>query len=252
MTRLRLCGVALAAALALLGAQASAREVVVFAAASLRNALDEVVAGWAGGRATVAYAASSALARQIEAGAPADLFFSADILWMDHLAERGLIRADARRDLLGNRLVLIAHGAAAPLGEVTPATDLPGLLAGGRLAMADVTAVPAGRYGRAALASLGLWDAVAPSVVQVENPRVALALVARGEAPFGVVYATDARAEAQVSVVATFPETSHPPIVYPLAVLAASDHPDAPALADHLASPAARAVFAAHGFAPLD
>jgi molybdate transport system substrate-binding protein len=252
MMPMRLRSALLAAVLALVAPAAQAQDVVVFAAASLRDALDEALAAWDGGTAVAAYAGSPALARQIEQGAPADLFVSADALWMDHLAARGLIRADTRRDLLGNRLVLIAHGAAAPVGGVTAGTDLAALLGGGRLAMADVAAVPAGRYGKAALETLGLWDAVADSVAQAENVRAALALVARGEAPLGIVYATDAAAEDGVSVLATFPADSHPPIVYPMAVLTDSAHPAAEALAAHLASDAAAAVFEKHGFTALD
>jgi molybdate transport system substrate-binding protein len=243
---------ALAAVLALCAAAASARPVVVFAAASLRNALDEVIAGWPGGTATVAYAGSPALARQIEQGAPADLFISADGPWMDHLAGQGLLREGTRRDLLGNRLVLIAHGPAAPLGAIGPGTDILGLLKGERLAMAHVAAVPAGRYGRAALEALGLWAGLAGRLAQAENVRAVLALVARGEAPLGIVYATDAAAQPGVSVIGTFPTSSHPPIVYPAAVLAGSTNPAAGALAEHLASAAARAVFDRHGFTVPD
>ena len=241
-----------AAMLAFATPVAAAETVVVFAAASLKNALDEIVGGWDDGAATVAYAGSSALARQIEQGAPADLFVSADVAWMDHLAAQGLIRPDTRRDLLGNSIVLIAHGAAQPLGAVGPGTDLVGLLQGGRLAMAHVEAVPAGRYGKAALETLGLWPGVADHVAQAENVRAALALVARGEAPLGIVYATDAAVEDKVSVIGRFPASSHPPIVYPVAVLARSANPVAEALADHLASPAARAVFTRYGFTVLD
>jgi molybdate transport system substrate-binding protein len=243
---------AFAALLALAASGAAAQTVVVFAAASLKNALDEIVAGWDGGTATVSYAASSALARQIEQGAPADLFISADVPWMDFLAERRLLREGTRRDLLGNSIVLIAPGRAAPLGEVGPGTDLVARLKGGRLAMANVDAVPAGRYGRAALETLGLWAGVAGSVAQAENVRAALALVARGEAPLGIVYATDAAAETSVSVIGTFPASSHPPIVYPAAVLSGSTNPTAGAFAEHLAAAAARAIFEKHGFTVLD
>ena len=224
--------------------------VVVFAAASLGGALDEVAAGWeaeTGQPVTLSYAGTSALARQIEQGAPADLLVTANEAWMDALEAEGLIRGHTRRDLLANRLVLIAHGDAGPV-EVGPGLDLAGMLGDGRLAMALVDAVPAGLYGREALRSLGLWDAVAPRVAQADNARAALALVALGEAPLGVVYATDALAEPQVSVLGAFPEGSHAPIVYPMAVTAASSHPRARALLDHLASPEARAVFERHGF----
>lgn len=243
---------ALAAILALAAPAALARDVVVFAAASLKNALDEVVAGWDGGAARVSYAGSSALARQIGEGAPADLFISADVPWMDHVAAGGLIRPGTRRDLLGNSIVLIAHSAVEPIGAVASDTDLAGMLGGGRLAMANVEATPAGRYGKAALESLGLWASVEASVAQAENVRAALALVARGEAPFGIVYATDAAVEDTVTIAAIFPASSHPPIVYPVAVLAESANPAAEALADHLTTAAAAAVFEAYGFTVLD
>ncbi len=165
------------------------------------------------------------LARQIEAGAPADVFVSANEAWMDALEEQGLIDAGSRVDLLRSRLVLVAHGdAAAPVG-IGPEMDLAALLDGGRLAMGLVDSVPAGIYAKAALEGLGQWGAVEPMLAQTDNVRAALALVAAGEAPYGIVYATDAVAEDGVTVVGTFPEDSHPPIVYPAAVVAASDNP---------------------------
>jgi molybdate transport system substrate-binding protein len=232
---------------------AAAQDLLVFAAASLMGALDEVAAAWTGGGAVVvSYAGSAALARQIEAGAPADVFVPANAAWMDALEAEGLIAPGTRRDLLGNRLVLIAHGAgAAPVG-IAPGFDLAGLLGDGRLAMALVDAVPAGVYGKAALVALGVWQAVEPRVAQADSVRAALALVARGEAPYGIVYATDAAAEDDVTVVGTFPEATHPPIVYPAAVTAASAHPRAAAFVDYLASDAAAAAFARHGFAVRD
>ncbi len=241
----------LAVALIAAAPVAHARQLVVFAAASLANALDEIVAGWEGD-VVVAYAASSALARQIEQGAPADLFISADAPWMDYLAGRGLIRPETRTDLLGNRIVLIAHGQAGAQVEIGPDTDLAGMLGDGRLAMADVEAVPAGRYGKAALEHFGLLDSVAGSLAQSENVRAALALVSRGEAPMGIVYATDAAADDAVTVVATFPRESHPPIIYPVAVLTESANPSAAAFAAHLTSDAARAAFEGQGFTVLD
>ncbi len=244
--------VALALALLLAAPAARAQPLVVFAAASLRNALDEIAAGWDGGEAAVSYAASSSLARQIEQGAPADLFISADAPWMDHLSARGLIREETRADLLGNAIVLIAHGRDAAPAAIGPGADLAAMLGDGLLAMANVDAVPAGRYGRAALRSLGLWEGVADRVAQADNVRAALALVSRGEAPLGIVYATDAAADDGVSVVATFPPDSHPPVVYPMAVLAGSAHPGAAAFAAHLTSTAARQAFARQGFVVLD
>ena len=231
---------------------AQAAEVTVFAAASLKTALDAIAADWqaaTGNTAVIAYEGSSKLARQIEAGAPAQLFVSAAENWMDVLQDKGLIVADSRRDLLGNSLVLVAHGKAAPVA-LGPDTDLHGLLAGGKLAMALVDAVPAGQYGHQALTTLGLWDDVAADVVQADNVRAALHLVARGEAPYGIVYASDAVAEPGVSVVARFPPESHSPIRYPAALIAPAT-PEAQALLDYLASPAAAQIFAAQGFSVL-
>jgi molybdate transport system substrate-binding protein len=200
---------------------------------------------------TVSLAGSSALARQIQQGAPADIFVSANPDWMDRLEAEGLIAPETRFDLLGNSLVLIAHGReAAPVG-IGPDLDLAAMLDGGRLAMALVEAVPAGIYGKAALSSLGLWDAVAPSVAQADNVRAALALVAVGEAPLGIVYATDAVAEDGVTVIGVFPPDSHPPIVYPAAAVAGRDGEGARAFLDWLRGPAARAAFERQGFTVL-
>lgn len=231
---------------------AAAGDVVVFAAASLKNALDDAAAAWraeTGGGVRIAYAGSSALARQIEAGAPADVFISANTAWMDVLDDAGLLAPGTRRDLLTNRLVLVAHGADAAPVTLDADGDLAARLGDGRLAMALVDAVPAGIYGKAAMVSLGLWEALAPKVAEADNVRTALALVARGEAPLGIVYATDAAAEADVTVVATFPAESHPPIVYPAAVLAESDNADAAGFLDFLASDEARPLFQRQGFA---
>lgn len=225
----------------------------VFAAASLRNALEEVDAAYARSGApapTVSYAASSTLARQIEQGASADVFLSADNDWMTYVAERRLIRADTRRDLLTNRLALIApKGSTARL---TPKRGFPlaAALGPGRLAMAAPD-VPAGRYGKAALTSLGVWDSVASKAAYGENVRAALTFVARGEAPLGVVYDTDAMVEPNVRIVALFPESSHPRIVYPAAVTAGSKNPSAAAYVRFLAGPAASAIFRKYGFKTL-
>lgn len=227
-------------------------EVTVFAAASLKTALDEIAADWqaeGGTTVTPVYGSSPAMAKQIAEGAPADIFISASVAWMDDLAGKGLIREDSRRDLLGNRLVLVAHGQQPPV-TLDPATDLAGLLGGGRLSMAMIDSVPAGQYGAEALQTLGLWDQVKDSLAQSENVRAALQLVALGEAPLGVVYASDAVAEPGVSVIATFPETSHAPITYP-AALTVGAAPEAAAFLDHLTSPGATAVFTANGFLPL-
>jgi molybdate transport system substrate-binding protein len=235
----------------LLAAPAALAEVTVFAAASLKTALDEIAAGWeaaTGSDVTPVYGGSPAMARQIAAGAPADIFISASATWMDDLAAQGLIEPDSRRDVVGNRLVLVAHVQAGPV-TLDAGTDLLGLLAGGRLSMAMVDAVPAGQYGAEALRSLGLWDQVKDHLAQSENVRAALQLVALGEAPLGIVYASDAVAEPGVSVIATFPEGSHSPITYPAALVAGADG-EAAAFLDHLAGPEAQAVFRANGFLP--
>lgn len=232
---------------------AVAADVVVFAASSLRTALDEIAEDWqaeTGHRVLVSYAGSSAQARQIMAGAPADIFLSASPDWMDAVQAEGLIAEGLRRDLLGNSLVLIAHTPAAPIA-ITPDLDLPAMLGDGLLAMALVDAVPAGQYGKAALQFLGLWEAVAPRVAQADNVRAALALVALGEAPMGIVYATDALAEPAVTVLGTFPEASHPVITYPLALLTEARDPADRAFFDTLQDDAARVVFERHGFVVL-
>jgi molybdate transport system substrate-binding protein len=233
----------------------AADEVLVFAAASLKTALDDVAAAWADGtraRATIAYAGSARLARQIAQGAPADLFISANIAWMDTLQNDRLIEPATRRNLLRNRIVLVAHGRSASQVTLTRGFDLTGLLNGGKLAMAMVDAVPAGIYGKAALTSLGVWKAIAPHVAQADNVRIALALVARGEAPYGIVYATDALASDNVTVVATFPPSTHPPIVYPAAVTTASrNRARARRFLDFLSSAGARSLFVRHGFEPI-
>ncbi|WP_425089009.1 molybdate ABC transporter substrate-binding protein [Stappia sp.] len=247
----------LALAVTLLPAGAARAEkaeaVTVFAAASLKTALDEVAALWrdeTGFEVVVSYAGSSALARQIEAGAPADLFISANPGWMDRLEAAGLLSAESRRDLLTNAIVLIGHGPDVAQVTLSPDLDLAGLIGDGRLAMALVDAVPAGIYSKAALETLGLWDKVAAKVAQADNVRAALALVAIGEAPFGIVYATDALAEDRVSVAARFPADTHPPILYPAARTAESAHPQADALLAFLRGPAAMTVFQRHGFSP--
>ena len=231
------------------GAQ-STQPTLIFAAASLKNALDAALEDYAestGRQVTVSYAASSALAKQIESGAPADLFFSADTDWMDYLTERHLIDVQSRTTLLGNSLVLIASEEFK--GELAIAQDFPlgEALAEGRLATAATNSVSAGKYAKAALQSLGVWDSVSGKLAETENVRAALQLVARGEAPLGIVYATDARADSGVRVVGTFPESSHPAILYPLA-LTAGAKPGSRAVLDFLASPAAKPFFEAEGF----
>lgn len=234
-----------------LATPAAAEEVVVFAAASLKTALDRVAADFqaaTGHVVTISYAGSNTLAKQILAGAPADIYLSAAESWMDEVDKAGLLAPDSRRDLWGNRLVLVAHGTAAAPVAIGPGLDLPALLDGGRLAMALVDAVPAGQYGKAALSSLGLWEGVSPAVAQADNVRAALALVASGEAPYGIVYASDAVAEEGVTVVGTFPETSHPPILFPGARLAGAQDAADRAFLAALTAPAADAQFAAQGF----
>jgi len=233
-------------------APAQAGDVTVFAAASLKNALDEVAANYqedTGKSVLISYAGSSALAKQIEAGAPADIFFSADLAWMDYVAERNLIRKDTRETLLGNAIVLVAPADAGISVTIEPGMDLVAALgAHGHLAMANVESVPAGRYGKASLESLGIWDAVAPHVVQADNVRAALAFVATGEAPLGIVYQTDANSEPKVNVVGAFPADSHPPILYPVAMTASSRNPDARAFFDYLRSDKAKPAYERQGF----
>lgn len=246
-----LCRAACLALLTCAGSAASADQITVFAAASLREALDGVATAFTqstGHDLRLSYAASSALARQIEQGAPADVFVSANTAWMDHLDAAGVIAPDSRVDLLSNRLVLIAHDPDAAPVTLSPETDLRGIIGDSRLAMALVDAVPVGLYGKAALRSLGLWDTLADRVAQADNARAALALVALGHAEYGIVYATDALAEPRVHVVATFAPDSHPPIVYPVAAMAGRDGPAARALLAFLQAPEATAIFAAQGF----
>lgn len=229
---------------------AKAQDLLVFAAASMKTALDEINAGFKGGGVKFSYAASSALARQIEAGAPADVFVSADLDWMDYLERKHLLKPGTRSTLLGNRIVLIAPSDSKATVTIAPGFDLAGLLGkDGKLAMADVAAVPAGKYGKAALEALQVWPSVQGRVAQAENVRATLALVARGEAPAGIVYATDAVAETKnVRVLDTFPAHTHPPILYPVAQLKDSRHPQAAAWLSYLRSPAAKAVFEKTGF----
>lgn len=223
---------------------------LVLAAASLQESLTAAADVWARKghpRPVISFAASSALARQVEAGAPADLFVSADQEWMDALAARGLIVPASRVTFLGNRLVVIAP-AGSTLGIPLKPAALARVLGAGPLAMADTESVPAGKYGKAALIKLGVWDAVAPHVVRAENVRAALALVERGAAPLGIVYATDARASAAVRIAGVFPAGSHPPIAYPIARLKGSTNAEGEAFRRFLVSRAGKAIFARYGF----
>jgi molybdate transport system substrate-binding protein len=235
-------------------ALAQAKPVLVFAAASLKNALDEIAGQYereTGKKVTISYGASSALAKQIEAAAPADLFISADLDWMDHLQARSLIRPDSRGNVLGNRLVLVAPTDSKASIKIGPGFPLVELLGGGRLAMADPKAVPAGKYGRAALESLGVWPAVEPRLASAENVRAALALVSRGEAPLGIVYQTDAAADPNVKILGMFPEDTHPPIIYPAALIGTSTNGNAAAFLVYMRAPGARPAWEKQGFTVL-
>jgi molybdate transport system substrate-binding protein len=238
--------------LATVPAQAQQRGPLVLAAASLQEALTDAAKVWTAKRRAepvLSFAASSALARQIEAGAPADLFISADEGWMDYVATKGQIRPGTRATFLTNRLVLIAPAGSGTKLVIGRNFPLARALGQGRLAMADPDAVPAGKYGKASLSALGVWRGVEGRVARAENVRAALALVERGEAPFGIVYATDARASAKVRIVGTFPATSHPAITYPIATLKASANTEVEAFRRFLLSREGKALFARRGFA---
>jgi molybdate transport system substrate-binding protein len=232
-------------------ALAQQKSILVFAAASMKNALDDVDDAFtkeSGVKVVVSYAASSALMKQIEQGAPADVFLSADIDWMDYGAKRGLIKNDTRFDLLGNRLVLIAPKDSA-IGHVDigPGFNLAALARNGRVAVGDVRAVPAGLYAKAALEKLGAWAAAEPKLAMAESVRAALVLVARGEAPLGIVYETDAKIEPAVKIVGVFPDDSHAPIIYPIA-LTATAKPEAARYLAFVRTQQAKAIFDRYGF----
>jgi molybdate transport system substrate-binding protein len=225
-------------------------EILVFAAASLTNALQEIGAAYektAAVRIKMSFDSSSNLAHQIEAGAPADLFLAADTEWMDYLESRHLIRSATRRNVVGNRLVLIAPAESQIKLRIAPHFALAAALGQGRLATADPDSVPAGRYARSALSTLGVWDEVAGRLARAENVRAALRFVARGEAPLGIVYASDALVDRSVRVVDTFPASTHEPIVYPLA-LTRSAKAEAAGLLAYLLSAQGREVFVRYGF----
>lgn len=236
-------------------AENATKPVVVFAAASLKTALDRIASAWkkaSGKNLTRSYAASSALAKQIEAGAPADVYLSADLRWMDWLAARELIDETTRKNLLGNALVLIAPKTSDIALEIAPDFELAQALGDGPLAMGEPNAVPAGTYAKAALETLGVWKTVEPKIAGAENVRVALAYVARGETPLGIVYATDAKSEPNVRIIGTFPAETHPPIVYPVARTATSKNPEAKTFMDFLGSPEARTIYEDEGFTVLE
>jgi molybdate transport system substrate-binding protein len=253
----RLCvwfvAASLAAAAACAPTSSAPITVIVFAAASLKTALDECATALDRDehiQLTVSYAASSALAKQIDAGAPAEIFISADVDWMDYVAARDRIRSETRVDLLGNALVLIAPSDHPISLALAPGVDLAAALGGGRLAVANPDVVPAGKYAKAALTTLGVWATVEGHLAPAEDVRAALQLVARGEAPLGIVYRTDAMADARVSVVATFATDTHAPIVYPVALTRLST-PAAGRALTFLEGAAARAVFERNGFMVL-
>ncbi|GAB2177835.1 molybdate ABC transporter substrate-binding protein [Dongia sp. agr-C8] len=233
---------------------AHAAEVTVLAAASLTDALGRIDADFeksSGHKVKAAFGGSSALAKQLEKGAPADLFISADVPWMDYVAKANLIDAGSRSNLLGNHLVLVGPASATETVAIDATYDLAAALKGGRLSVADTSAVPAGKYAKASLEKLGLWSKVEGSLAQGENVRAALALVERGEAPLGIVYQTDAMA-AKVKVLGTFTDDSHPPIIYPVALTVQGARSDAAkAYLAYLKSDAAKAVFEQAGFVIL-
>jgi len=235
-------------------AHAQGRDLLVFGAASLKNALDDANARYqhdTGRKVVVSYGASPALAKQIGSGAPADIFISADLDWMDYVAERKLIKPETRFNLLGNKLVLVAPADSTINLTVAANFPLAQALGNGRLAMADPNSVPAGRYGKAALEALGVWASVAGKVAPAPDVRATLVFVARGEAPLGIVYQTDAAADKGVKIVGAFPESTHPPIIYPIAVTSASTHPDVAAYIGFLKSPSAKPAFEKQGFVVL-
>lgn len=256
-TRRLLLSLGIAAALSLAAGPASVRAaerpVTVFAAASLRDVLTGIAAGWkakTGGEVVLSFAASSALAMQIEQGAPADLFFSADRKWMTYLADRALVRKETMKDLLGNRLVLVGGPDATP-AEIRHGMDLAGLLGEGRLAVGLTASVPAGLYARQALETLGLWESVRGRLAEAENVRAALTFVARGEAPLGIVYETDALAEKGVREIGIFPQDSHDPIVYPAALTTTAEGAGPAEFLAFLGSEEAREAFRKAGFTVL-
>jgi len=244
-----------AMALPLTLASAQDTSLTVFAAASMKNALDDTNAAFTkatGVKVVAVYAASSALAKQIEQGAPADVFVSADVKWMDYVADHKLIKPDTRVNLLGNRLVLIAaKDSKIDKLDIGKGFDIAKLAGDGRIAVADVKAVPAGLYAKAALEKLGAWAAAEPKLAMAENVRATLAFVARGETPIGIVYETDAKIEPAVKVVGVFPEDSHEPVTYPVAATSAATDPAVARYLNFLRSSAAKTIFEHYGFSFL-
>jgi molybdate transport system substrate-binding protein len=236
-------------------AQAQGDDIVVFAAASLTNALDAINAEWqkeTGKKATIIYAASSVLAKQIEQDAQAQIFISADLYWIDYLEQRKLIKPESRVNLLGNRIVLIARKDIAQPIEIRQGFDLAKLVGRGYLAVANVDSVPAGKYAKAALEKLGVWQSVAGKLAQSADVRAALLRVSRGQTPVGIVYQTDAATNQNVTIIGTFPDNTHPPIVYPIALTTKASNPHATAFYAYLRGAKATAEFKALGFVVLN
>ena len=234
---------------------AHAENVNVFAAASLKTALDDVAKAWktqSGKDIVATYGSTATLAKQIAESAPADIFISADLGWMDDVAKKNLIKPESRRNQVGNTLVLVAAAGTDLKIDLASNSNLAAALGNEKLAVGDVKSVPAGKYAKAALENLGLWKSVEPNLAMQENVRSALALVARGEAKLGIVYGSDAVAESKVQVIANFPEASHEPIIYPAAVIAASTNPDAQTFLTFLFSKDAQLIFKENGFTLLE
>lgn len=234
-------------------ASVHAQNVMVFAAASLKDALDDVARAYestARDTVRVSYASSAALARQIDNGAPADVYIAADLDWMDYVDKRQRVKPGTRVYLLRNELVLAAPAASSLTVDIRPGFPLAQLLGNRRLAMADPDSVPAGKYGRAALEALGVWSSVASRIARAENVRAALLFVSRGEAPLGIVYRTDVVADRNVRIAGVFPAASHAPIVYPMALLTNGKSPGGKSFYDFVTTPTAGAIFRKHGFVP--
>jgi len=232
-------------------ASATQGELTIFAAASLKNALDDIAASWkqeTGKQTRISYGASSALAKQIEAAAPADIFISADLDWMDYVDQRKLIKPETRANLLANRIVLIVPRDSKLELKIEKGMALRAAIGEGRLAMANTDSVPAGKYGKASLEALGVWQTVQDRIAQAENVRAALLLVSRGEAAAGIVYQTDAAADPAVHILGTFPQDTHPPIVYPMAILQSSKSPDAATFLSYLKTATVAKLFEKQGF----
>ena len=234
---------------------ANAESVNVFAAASMKTALDDAARLWktqSGKDIVATYGSTGTLAKQIAEAAPADIFISADLAWMDDVTKKNLIKPESRKNLVGNTLVLVGAAGSDLKIELAKDSNLAAALGSEKLAVGDVKSVPAGKYAKAALETLGLWASVEPNLVMQENVRSALALVARGEAKLGIVYGSDAVAESKVQVIASFPEASHAPIVYPAALIVTSTNPDAQSFLAFLFSKEAQLIFKANGFTLLE